>query len=288
MRRLVRSPQSQARHGGTVELAESVKVARRLVEVLASERTSAIDRVRMARQRHEPTPPSALRPAAVDDPAAALHRLLRADFPCAACTQFSTVGRQELMARLERVGAKPHGPHDGGALLLEVLWTCTSHVRPDTAVETGVARGLSSATMLAAMEANGSGRLYSIDLPAIRSEWFEGSKVAVPPEARHRWTYIRRSAERELPRLIGRLGGIDLFVHDSLHTYGHMSFEFEHAWEALRPGGVLVTDDVFDNRAFDDLVARLPDGTPWLVAAEPVKGGGGVGVVRKPSMEPGS
>jgi len=47
-----------------------------------------------------------------------------------------------------------------------------------------------------------------------------------------------------LPPLLDDLGRIDVFFHDSLHTREHMLFEFERAWAHLKPGGVLVSDDV--------------------------------------------
>jgi len=50
---------------------------------------------------------------------------------------------------------------------------------------------------------------------------------------------------------------VDLFVHDSLHTYHNMSFEFESIWGYLRPGGVLVADDVGLNDAFLDFAAKV-------------------------------
>lgn len=58
--------------------------------------------------------------------------------------------------------------------------------------------------------------------------------------------------------LLQHLGQIDLFLHDSLHTQEHMRFEFEEAWAALRPGGLLIADDIQGNRAFLELAGR-PD-----------------------------
>jgi predicted O-methyltransferase YrrM len=44
-------------------------------------------------------------------------------------------------------------------------------------------------------------------------------------------------------------------MHDSEHSYECMRFEFERAWPALRPGGVLVSDDVNSNDAFFEFAA---------------------------------
>jgi predicted O-methyltransferase YrrM len=147
---------------------------------------------------------------------------------------------------------------------------------------------MTSAAILSAMMANGSGHLYSIDLPALSDGWAEQTGAAVTPELRARWTYVRGSARRRLPKLIRALGSIDFFVHDSLHTYDNMRFEFGLAWPALRPGGVLIADDIQDSRAFDELVPAAPapgsDGPrSWLVADEVAKPSAAWGLVVKRS-----
>jgi hypothetical protein len=43
---------------------------------------------------------------------------------------------------------------------------------------------------------------------------------------------------------------LDLFYHDSLHTFEHMLWEYQTAWRFLRDGGILLSDDIFWNRAF--------------------------------------
>jgi hypothetical protein len=44
-----------------------------------------------------------------------------------------------------------------------------------------------------------------------------------------------------------------MFVHDSLHTYEHMTGEFALAYDALEKGGLLVSDDVEYNNAWTEL-----------------------------------
>ena len=51
---------------------------------------------------------------------------------------------------------------------------------------------------------------------------------------------------------------MDLFVHDSLHTYRNMRREFEAVWPHLRTGGVILADDVERNRAFGELRQKSP------------------------------
>ena len=51
----------------------------------------------------------------------------------------------------------------------------------------------------------------------------------IPDELRPRWQLVLGRSQEELPPLLDRLGAIDLFVHDSEHSYECMHFEFQTA-----------------------------------------------------------
>jgi len=55
-----------------------------------------------------------------------------------------------------------------------------------------------------------------------------------------------------LPELLAKLGSIDVFFHDSLHTYEHMMFEFKTALPKIDKGGYLISDDIHLNNSFID------------------------------------
>jgi predicted O-methyltransferase YrrM len=150
-----------------------------------------------------------------------------------------------------------------GTYLYAVLRT----LQPRVAVETGVANGFSTAFSLLALQANGKGHLHSIDLPREvgrrydAGTFYEGEGRAgipagaqsgwlIPEELKERWTLVAGKSQEELPPLLSRLGTIDFFMHDSEHSFDCMWFEFNEAWPALRPGGVLVSDDVNSTEAF--------------------------------------
>ncbi len=129
---------------------------------------------------------------------------------------------------------------------------------PTVAVETGVAYGVSSAYILKALEANGRGALHSIDLPPLTGAYERFWGIGVPAERRAGWRLHRGSSSRLLPPLLDELGTVDLFVHDSLHTRRNMRREFEAVWPRLRPGGMILADDVERNPAFMDLRRKEP------------------------------
>jgi methyltransferase family protein len=72
---------------------------------------------------------------------------------------------------------------------------------------------------------------------------------------RRTWSFLRRWTLL-LPDLLGVLGQVDLFLHDSDHSYENMVFEFEQALPRLVPGGVLMSDDTHLHPAWDDFCAK--------------------------------
>lgn len=129
---------------------------------------------------------------------------------------------------------------------------------PDFIVETGVANGVSSSYLLLAIQKNGHGQLHSIGLadPAYLPEgkelgWF------VPKWLRGAWHVHVGDAREILPSVLSQLGKIRIFIHDSLHTYDHMTWEFECAYPHLSPGGLLLSDDALWNNAFSDFARKV-------------------------------
>ena len=124
---------------------------------------------------------------------------------------------------------------------------------PDVVVETGVSSGVSSAYLLLALEKNGRGKLHSIELGDPR--YLPAGKPPgwiVPDRLKSRWVLRIGDSRELLPRLLAELGTVDTFIHDSLHTYDHMLWEYRSAYPFLRPGGLLISDDANWNSAFPE------------------------------------
>lgn len=129
---------------------------------------------------------------------------------------------------------------------------------PDCIVETGIANGVSSSYLLLALQKNGHGTLHSIGLadPAYLPMGKDPGWL-VPQWLRAPWQIHLGDARAILPGLLGRLGSVGIFIHDSLHTYDHMTWEFETAYPHLRAGGLLFSDDALWNNAFHDFARRV-------------------------------
>jgi hypothetical protein len=146
------------------------------------------------------------------------------------------------------------------------LYAVIRLVKPKIVVETGGTPGKSSAFMLRAMERNGFGELWTVDLPPSKTAVTrlprtdlvqfrvlppgKSSGWAVPDWLKTRQHTVLGVSQEKLPPLLKSLNIIDIFIHDSDHSYEHMLWEFETAWPHIRSGGLLLSDDAWDNNAF--------------------------------------
>jgi len=125
-----------------------------------------------------------------------------------------------------------------------IIYTIIRYFKPKIVVETGVANGASSTFILSALEKNNFGKLYSIDLPSKDLLLKEEIGWLVPQSLRHRWDLIIENSRIVLPKLIAKLGHVDIFLHDSLHTLEHVLFELKESYNYILKGGFLIVDDI--------------------------------------------
>lgn len=129
-----------------------------------------------------------------------------------------------------------------------VLYTLCRKVRPSIVVETGVASGVSSAYILCGLEENKYGVLHSIDLPLQERQ----SGWIIPDYLKHRWQLILGRSSDKLSALLEKLRTVDIFLHDSEHSYRNMLWEYQVAWAHLQTGGILLSHNIDYNDAFSD------------------------------------
>src|SRR5215472_12838381 len=117
--------------------------------------------------------------------------------------------------------------HNGDSRLAGLLYAICRIMKPTTVVETGTCYGVSSAFILKALQLNGAGELRSVDLPPLGNSADRFVGWLIPAELRSRWTLHRGTSRRVLPPMLRTLGKVDLFLHDSLHTYSNILMECE-------------------------------------------------------------
>lgn len=145
------------------------------------------------------------------------------------------------------------GLRDAGDLRFHsvTLYLLVRLLQPNLLVETGVAHGKSSSAILLGLDHNGAGHLLSVDVvPDGVSQ--DGSTTSmsgrdtgwlVPEYLRHRWTL-------EIQDSVGFLRGwgggdsVDIFFHDSLHTFDHLSAELVEVENLMSSSGLIIADNL--------------------------------------------
>jgi hypothetical protein len=93
-------------------------------------------------------------------------------------------------------------------------------------------------------------KLYSI-------EWSQecDQGALIPDELRPQFVPLRGKVE-DFVRSDQLPVSIDMFLHDSSHSFRHMLWEFREFWGRLRDRGLLVSHDVNLNAAFPEFVTK--------------------------------
>ena len=121
------------------------------------------------------------------------------------------------------------------------LYALVRREQPLTVVETGTYHGASTLTLLAALVENANcGVLLSFETD---SRAFRVTSDLIPLAWRSRWKFYDHSVLKFFNFYTDPLA-IDLFLHDSDHSYANMLAECKFAWQNLNCGGWLVVDDV--------------------------------------------
>jgi cephalosporin hydroxylase len=193
-----------------------------------------------------------------------LHDLLGAPWPCPEVKQL-----HDLLAEIGTLltekglgtGRHTYGWYsDMETDMCTAIWCAVRHSRPEVVMETGVAHGVSSRVVLEGLALNDRGHLWSIDVANPINLQVHGQEGAAVTEAcRPRWTYVEGESRRRMPALITQVAKVDLFIHDSLHTFKNTLFEMEQAASVMPPGGIMLIDDIRSHDGFATFARRHPE-----------------------------
>jgi predicted O-methyltransferase YrrM len=143
---------------------------------------------------------------------------------------------------LYRIGLA--GPGD-----TSLLYSLCAHLQVRRVLETGVAFGWSSLAILLALRNRPDALLVSTDMPYLWLKADDWVGAAVPEELRARWILHRLPDRQALLKAL-KLGPFDLCHYDSDKSVRGRLWAYPRLWAALRPGGILVSDDIGDNLAW--------------------------------------
>ena len=160
------------------------------------------------------------------------------------------------------------------------LYAICRILKPEKLLETGVAYGLSTSYILQALADNNKGTLYSLD--SVFRPWESESMIGslIPNKLKNRWKLINGIATKKMKDTLNSLEEIDIFLHDSLHTYKNMTFEFNLAWPYIKKHGFLISDDVGSNNAFFDFCKK--NALNPIILSQKNENKSFLGIIRKP------
>lgn len=165
----------------------------------------------------------------------------------------------------EDLGRIPMAMTSEEALL---LYSLVRSRRPLRVIETGVAQGVSTYFLLHALRRNGAGSLLSFDVS-------RSAGLLLSAEERSDWQLADldpRRVRTEFKARIQREATVDLFIHDSDHSYRYQWFEYSTMFPHMAPGSLLTSDDVDGSFAFLDFCNRRGLESYFLVSPTKVFG----------------
>lgn len=162
--------------------------------------------------------------------------------------------REHILTQMKKLPSHAPFPlyNNGDFALAQLCYVICRAFRPSRVLETGVCYGVTTAFILKALNENGVGELHSIDLPPLGRKVGDYIGLMVPKELRFRWRLHRGATKAVLPKLLSEIAPVNLFVHDSLHSYRNMSRELRTVNPSLSRPAVVISDDIEGNPAFDE------------------------------------
>jgi predicted O-methyltransferase YrrM len=132
------------------------------------------------------------------------------------------------------------GPESG-----EVIERAIAATHPRTAVEVGLAFGISTLYILDAMRLHGGGTLIGMDPAQRDSTWRGGGLYNVERAGfRNQYLFHERPSQIVLPRLAAAGTRIQFAFIDGWHTFDHTLIDFFFVDRMLDVGGIIAIDDV--------------------------------------------
>lgn len=153
----------------------------------------------------------------------------------------------------------------GGEGAISFLYHIVENLKPKNVLETGVAYGWSSVAILLALEKNKEGKLISNDMPYIKMNNEDYVGCVVPNRVQKLWTLQRNADVDGIPKAIKAYKGqLDLVHYDSDKSYYGRTWSSPILWEALKPGGIFISDDINDNLGFKHFCEKTGK-TPMII-----------------------
>jgi predicted O-methyltransferase YrrM len=198
------------------------------------------------------------------DTKAAIHQL----FEGKADTSLVDIERTFEKDFAEATKAATKSPFEmGGAGNMFLLYNIAEFIKAKSVVETGVAYGWSSLSVLLSIAKRENSKLYSTDMPYAKMGNDDYVGIVVPEKYKAHWKLYRESDVSGLPKIVASADVLDMIHYDSDKSYVGRMYAYPLLYNKLRTGGVFISDDIQDNIAFKDFCDSLKI-TPTVISFE--------------------
>lgn len=127
--------------------------------------------------------------------------------------------------------------HDGSNWGRRLGWyAIVRATKPKIVVETGTDKGLGSLAILRALQKNGTGHLFTIDIDP-------SAGLLLVGEDSNSFTKITANSLD----VLAQIKGIDMFIHDSDHSSEHEALEYLAVTGSLSPSSIVLSDNAHGN-----------------------------------------
>jgi hypothetical protein len=138
----------------------------------------------------------------------------------------------------------------GGGGNIDLIYNLAQYTQATQVIETGVAYGWSSLAFLFSLRNRKNSILCSTDKPYLGTESDLYAGVLVPSALKPLWRYLPYGDRKAIPMALKILPEIDMCHYDSDKSVEGKCWTYPKLWNALRQGGVFISDDVGDDLAF--------------------------------------
>lgn len=144
----------------------------------------------------------------------------------------------------------------GGRGNISLNYNLVQAINAEFVLETGVAYGWSTLSILLSLENLGRGSLVSVDMPFLGIKNENDIGCVVPDYLRQKWNLIRYPDKEGIPMAIKMKRQFDFCHYDSDKSYEGKIWAFPVIWKSIKSGGILASDDISDNLGFKHFCDR--------------------------------
>ncbi|MGC8574313.1 MAG: class I SAM-dependent methyltransferase [Thermoplasmata archaeon] len=124
---------------------------------------------------------------------------------------------------------------------IRVIYTLVKSVDPSIVVETGVGPGVSTTAILSALSKDSL--LISIDPDIPYGKGDREIGFVIPDELKSNFKFVRGTSAEKMREVLENIGELDVFFHDSDHTYNNIMFELNSIWPRLSRDYIILVDN---------------------------------------------